>query len=148
MHKVHIKKLQSYILNYVTKPDKVTLVVDDVVLVLMVFDCDLVIGCVFQPALAAALPADEQQSIPELRQVLISGYILCLGVLLKCPDISQNMKFVSTDLRQVIIWRGPFLLEVGLPTWCELSMSFDGSSVPAVDVVSRLLALGFSPWVS
>ena len=96
VHGFHNKwKLQSYILHCVSKLDKVPLVADDVVVVLLVLNCDLTIGCpgVFELALATELSTEEQQSIPELGLILISRYMFCLGVLLEFPGISQDMEF-------------------------------------------------------
>ena len=78
-----------------SKLDKVPLVADDVVVVLLVLNCDLTIGCpgVFKLALATELSTEEKQSIPELGLILISRYMFCLGVLLEFPGISQDMEF-------------------------------------------------------
>ena len=69
---------------------------------------------------------------------LVSSY--CLNFL----ALHRMWNFVPTDLRRAIIWRGPFLLELGLPTLWELIMSSGSGFIPAVDVASCVFPLRLS----
>ena len=101
-----------------SKSNEVALVLDNMALVLVIFDHNLSIRspCVPEAALAAKL--SERYRSQSLRFVRSSLADICF-VSSCCWDflaLRRMWNFVSTDLRRTIIWRGPFLLELGLPT--------------------------------
>ena len=83
-------KLQSRILQRVSKFNEVALVLDNMALVLVILDQDLSIRSprVPEAALAAKLSA---KSVPALCEVFVSGYMLSFVMLLEF--FTQNMKF-------------------------------------------------------
>ena len=88
-------KLQSRILQTVSKFNEVAFVLDNMALVLVILDQDLSMQCprVPEAALAAKLSAKIQNSVPVLCEVFVSRYMLSFVMLFEFSGVTHNVKF-------------------------------------------------------